>query len=417
MKRTLKDNSASDDETKQDICFPPEKLYEYQWPQGDPSADFFFLQEHVAEYLDINGVRSFQRKYPDMDRRILSMEEREYLLDEGVITEEQSTLGLASLRSDDVCQLMMEEYPAHHQRYLKVFHTREMERAIQQKAKEREDVVSSSSTEMKTVGQDSVRVRQAWKRAHRQVAEFNARINRERREERRCFYDLQTNILQYPPNRVAAPQEIAKVGLHPVALFPGQFQDYFDRYTPQQLAMFPLNTPTVPPPAFIKPMINPPSAQIPSFLKQSRVGLRTTRNKLNQRRSVGHFGTSAKHRCRPEKVKSNELVEPCSLCGICLEGKDKNKLGVPEELISCHSCGNSGHPTCLDMSEELVAAVKTYAWQCIECKTCMLCNDPHDEDKMLFCDKCDRGYHTFCVGLDGLPSGYWICSRCPMKSE
>ena len=31
--------------------------------------------------------------------------------------------------------------------------------------------------------------------------------------------------------------------------------------------------------------------------------------------------------------------------------------------------------------------------------------DPADEDKMLFCDLCDRGYHIYCVGLKAIPSG------------
>lgn len=30
---------------------------------------------------------------------------------------------------------------------------------------------------------------------------------------------------------------------------------------------------------------------------------------------------------------------------------------------------------------------------------------------MLFCDRCDRGYHTFCVGLAELPSGRWVCPK------
>lgn len=30
---------------------------------------------------------------------------------------------------------------------------------------------------------------------------------------------------------------------------------------------------------------------------------------------------------------------------------------------------------------------------------------------MLFCDRCDRGYHTFCVGLSELPSGRWVCPK------
>lgn len=30
---------------------------------------------------------------------------------------------------------------------------------------------------------------------------------------------------------------------------------------------------------------------------------------------------------------------------------------------------------------------------------------------MLFCDRCDRGYHTYCVGLKAPPSGSWICNN------
>lgn len=66
---------------------------------------------------------------------------------------------------------------------------------------------------------------------------------------------------------------------------------------------------------------------------------------------------------------------------------------------------NLGHPSCLDMTPELVAMIKTYPWQCMECKTCIMCGQPHHEEEMMFCDVCDRGYHTFCVGLDAIPSG------------
>lgn len=34
------------------------------------------------------------------------------------------------------------------------------------------------------------------------------------------------------------------------------------------------------------------------------------------------------------------------------------------------------------------------------------------QDKMMFCDKCDRGYHTFCVGLKSIPNGPWKCQSC-----
>lgn len=31
---------------------------------------------------------------------------------------------------------------------------------------------------------------------------------------------------------------------------------------------------------------------------------------------------------------------------------------------------------------------------------------------MMFCDRCDRGFHTYCVGLGEVPSGSWLCTEC-----
>lgn len=33
------------------------------------------------------------------------------------------------------------------------------------------------------------------------------------------------------------------------------------------------------------------------------------------------------------------------------------------------------------------------------------------QDAMMFCDRCDRGYHTFCVGLSAPPTGTWVCTN------
>lgn len=43
-----------------------------------------------------------------------------------------------------------------------------------------------------------------------------------------------------------------------------------------------------------------------------------------------------------------------------------------------------GHPSCLEMSAALVCAIKTYPWQCMECKTCTLCGDPTHEVSIQF---------------------------------
>ena len=56
-----------------------------------------------------------------------------------------------------------------------------------------------------------------------------------------------------------------------------------------------------------------------------------------------------------------------------------------------------GHPTCLQFTANMNVSVKQYPWQCIECKTCTLCGTSENDDKLLFCDDCDRGYHMYCL--------------------
>jgi hypothetical protein len=30
----------------------------------------------------------------------------------------------------------------------------------------------------------------------------------------------------------------------------------------------------------------------------------------------------------------------------------------------------------------------------------------------VLCDDCDKGFHWWCVGLEGIPAGNWYCSGC-----
>lgn len=38
-----------------------------------------------------------------------------------------------------------------------------------------------------------------------------------------------------------------------------------------------------------------------------------------------------------------------------------------------------GHPTCLQFTENMMQAVRTYQWQCIECKSCSLCGTSEND--------------------------------------
>jgi hypothetical protein len=42
----------------------------------------------------------------------------------------------------------------------------------------------------------------------------------------------------------------------------------------------------------------------------------------------------------------------------------------------------------------MVRQVKTYPWQCMECKTCTECGNSENDSELLFCDDCDRSVVT-----------------------
>lgn len=112
---------------------------------------------------------------------------------------------------------------------------------------------------------------------------------------------------------------------------------------------------------------------------------------------------------------SKKLRRRNPFCDFCLGTEDKNRrTRLPELLVSCTKCGSSGHPSCLRFSENIKISVQKYDWQCIECKTCSKCSTADNEDQLLFCDDCDRSYHTYCLSppLSDLPEGSWSCHLC-----
>jgi len=106
---------------------------------------------------------------------------------------------------------------------------------------------------------------------------------------------------------------------------------------------------------------------------------------------------------------------PSPYCDFCLGDSTENKkTGGSEELVSCSDCGRSGHPTCLQFTANMNVSVKKYRWQCIECKCCSVCGTSDNDDQLLFCDDCDRGYHMYCLSppLTTPPEGSWSCALC-----
>ncbi|XP_054280397.1 bromodomain adjacent to zinc finger domain protein 2B isoform X2 [Macrosteles quadrilineatus] len=49
---------------------------------------------------------------------------------------------------------------------------------------------------------------------------------------------------------------------------------------------------------------------------------------------------------------------------------------------------------------------------------CQFCHSGDNEDKLLLCDGCDKGYHTYCFKpkMENIPDGDWFCYECMNKA-
>lgn len=108
-----------------------------------------------------------------------------------------------------------------------------------------------------------------------------------------------------------------------------------------------------------------------------------------------------------------------TLCDWCDRSIDQDDVELGSEgtrVFRCSTCNKYYHEQCLQVSG--VTANKIWEhkdeWQCMDCKTCIVCSSPGSEEKLLICDDCDRGFHTYCLkpALPRLPPGSWRCDDC-----
>ncbi|KAF7408610.1 hypothetical protein HZH66_003147 [Vespula vulgaris] len=95
-----------------------------------------------------------------------------------------------------------------------------------------------------------------------------------------------------------------------------------------------------------------------------------------------------------------------------LKKKNKKKKEKIKKYVNQQNF--NGHPTCLQFTANMIVSVRKYRWQCIECKCCSICGTSDNDDQLLFCDDCDRGYHMYCLSppLASPPEGSWSCRLC-----
>lgn len=176
------------------------------------------IQEQIAEYL---GIKSFKRKYPDLVRRTVEMEERNYLFESGFASEKMCDLGLTAIYASEVLDIMCNDYPEKYEEY---------------KRYQREKAFRFARMRLETAVVDRSQMQKD--KAITSASDFNTRFNKDRRENRRSCMDLQNFLIQKPiPVRDYNINPSASIQSHyPVALVPGQFSEYYEKYTPLQLA-------------------------------------------------------------------------------------------------------------------------------------------------------------------------------------
>ncbi|XP_075233357.1 PHD finger protein enhancer of yellow 3 isoform X2 [Lycorma delicatula] len=375
--------------------FTVDQIAEYQWPlQG---GELFMIQEQISTYL---GVKSFKRKYPDIKRRAVEMEERQWLCDNGLVSESMCDLGLTAVSSAEVLDIMFADFPEKYEEFRK--HIREKQaRELSSKQK----AALCSLLDKKKLEQRTDSKQEAIQSA----ASWNSNLNKTRAEHRRCSLDLQSLVVHYPKTKglkmCPTADQPRRISNYPVALIPGQFSDFYKSYTPDELRYFPLDTVIYGP---MKPNERHGGGSDGSQTDSDDSSSSDDSSDTSSEGTQDTEGTCEED--DKDRVKERQMEE--AHCKVCGGDKTRNKQDQPEVLIHCAQCTKSSHPTCIGLTVVMVPHIRRYDWQCTDCKTCIQCKDPADEDKMLFCDLCDRGYHIYCVGLRKVPIGRWHCQVC-----
>ncbi|KAK9298478.1 hypothetical protein QLX08_008253 [Tetragonisca angustula] len=370
--------------------FTVDKIAEYEWPL-DRKGETFMIQEQISQYL---GVKSFKRKYPDLKRRVVDMEERNYLRENGLVSEAMCDMGLTAICSSEVLDVMCSDFPDQYEEYRK--HMREKQ--VKEHSKKQKELTAAANAEKNRIDLAEMAVQSALS--------WNMSLNNDRRENRKCSLDLQTFTIHVPKKQQEVESE-RRIGHYPVALIPGQYTDYYREYTPAELRYYPLNTVLYGP---MRP--NERKFDSQSEGSQSDSDSDSSSDDSSSSSSEGTQDTEGSQSTMDDVDMeiANRKDEIKLKCKMCL--KTLNKHSKNEVLIQCGTCNGHVHPSCIDLTLDMVPHIQSYAWQCTDCKTCAQCHDPADEDKMLFCDMCDRGYHIYCVGLRRVPQGRWHCQEC-----
>jgi hypothetical protein len=109
---------------------------------------------------------------------------------------------------------------------------------------------------------------------------------------------------------------------------------------------------------------------------------------------------------KPTDSYFSSWMDSCYSCG---------SSGASDTMLFCVDCGEAFHSFCANAPIHCMALSSAAGWRCPNCKICEISGEtPEDEQNMLFCEMCDRGFSLDLLDppLRFAPPGLWVCGQC-----
>jgi len=376
------------------------KINEYEWPPD--SGNKYVLTEQLIAFLDFSG--NFKRKFPTVPTRKLEQAEIKHLFALEYLNESQYSIGVSVMSLVDALDLMKNEFTAKYEDYIR----------YKMKDQHKTMIVEIPAEEMPA----------QLRKATKSVASFNKMLNQMRRESCQSYYEPNTNRLHLPLRQFKTLKEWqTRKTPYPVPVLSGQFQHDYKAYSPEQLRKLPLTSCLEVLPVEGSELaltvfdddelrVDPMEELVSDA--ESEINEEETKEEIKdevtaENGEADDDGERLKGKEEEEEAESDGSGVSEDVCCTCRERY--NPEG--DKFARCTVCDRSSHTACLGLTDDQHEVIQTYAWACIECKKCTVCAQSRNEEQILFCDRCDRGFHTFCVALRRLPKDeIWICRFC-----
>ena len=371
----------------------------------------WMVQEQVGNFLN---MVSFKRKYPEIERHRIDANEAEYLREQGLVTDGQISLGLYRIKAADVHVLMQKDYPEKYDEFLDELSQREKKefaaehRRYANLLRQRNEEGKHNKVEliMKTEDKLIYNPAKVDNQVLLEARQFSHNLNRRRKYIFTSYYDECTNTVQYPKDKKYKkldPELTRPHPKYPCQVMPGQYSAYHVKYTPEELKYLPLQQvvrPGLRKEHKLRALVTNPNYRIENKIAPADIGdleklgieLSDSEPEDENSQLEGgsdndeivikideadllpggcfskenfHFNDSRLSGEESDDARSTTSSVTLMVCSIC--AKDE-KSGY---FVFCTKCKRYGHMECLELSPKILAAIRTYRWQCMEVSNMM----------------------------------------------